>query len=83
MKDLLDEIRRGESSVLECEEVRFSRWSVARPDTPTRTSWPSPKIRHVELEAAIVRTPEDVAAWIDRTNQELLNQVKQGPIAIG
>ena len=42
-----------------------------------------PKIRHVKLEAATLRTPEDVAAWIDRTNQDLLNRVKQGPIAIG
>ena len=42
-----------------------------------------PKIRHIKLEAATLRTPEDVAAWIDRTNQDLLNQVKQGPIAIG
>ena len=42
-----------------------------------------PKIRHIKLHAATLRTPEDVAAWIDRTNQDLLNQVKQGPIAIG
>ena len=42
-----------------------------------------PTIRHVKLEGATLRTPEDVAAWIDRTNRDLLNQVKQGPIAIG
>ena len=42
-----------------------------------------PKIRHVKLPAATLRTPEDVAAWIDRTNQDLLNQIRQGPIAIG
>ena len=42
-----------------------------------------PKIRHVKLQGATLRTPDDVAAWIDRTNQDLLNQVKQGPIAIG
>ena len=42
-----------------------------------------PKIRHIKLQAATLRTSEDVAAWIDRTNQDLLNQVKQGPIAIG
>ena len=42
-----------------------------------------PKIRQIKLEAATLRTPEDVAAWIDRANQDLLNQVKQGPIAIG
>ena len=42
-----------------------------------------PEIRHVKLEGTTLRTPEDVAAWIDRTNQDLLNQVRQGPIAIG
>ena len=42
-----------------------------------------PKIRHIKLEGATLRTPEDVAAWIDSTNEDLLNQVKQGPIAIG
>ena len=42
-----------------------------------------PKIRHVKLQGATLRTPDDVAAWIDRTNQDLLNQVKQRPIAIG
>ncbi|MDE0190817.1 MAG: BREX system P-loop protein BrxC [Gammaproteobacteria bacterium] len=42
-----------------------------------------PKIRHIKLAAATLRTPEDVADWIDRTNQDLLNHVKQGPIAIG
>ena len=42
-----------------------------------------PKIRHVKLEGATLRTLDDVAAWIDRTNKDLLNQVKQGPIAIG
>ena len=42
-----------------------------------------PKIRHVKLPAATLRTPEDVAVWIDRANQDLLNQVRQGPIAIG
>ena len=42
-----------------------------------------PKIRHIKLEGATFRTPEDVATWIDRTNQDLLNHVKQGPIAIG
>ena len=42
-----------------------------------------PKIRHIKLEGATLRTPEDVAAWIDSTNEDLLKQVKQGPIAIG
>ena len=32
-KDLLDEIRQDESTVLEFEEVRFSGWRVSGPDT--------------------------------------------------
>ena len=41
-----------------------------------------PKIRHIKLEGATLRTPEDVAAWIDRTNQSLLHQIQHGPIVI-
>ena len=41
-----------------------------------------PTIRHVKVEGATLRTAADVAVWIDRTNEDLLNHVKQGPIAI-
>ena len=41
-----------------------------------------PKIRHVKLGSATLRTPEDVTAWIRKTEQELLTQVEKGPIAI-
>ena len=42
-----------------------------------------PEIRHVKLESATLRTPEDVKAWADATERDLLEQVRQGPIAIG
>ena len=42
-----------------------------------------PEIRHVKLEGETLRTPEEVRAWIEKTKRELLEQVRQGPIAIG
>ena len=42
-----------------------------------------PEIRHVQLAGATLRTREDVRAWIETTEQELLNQVEQGPVVIG
>ena len=42
-----------------------------------------PEIRHVKLQGATLRTPEEVRAWIEKTKRELLEQVRQGPIAIG
>ena len=42
-----------------------------------------PKIRHMRLGGATLRTPEEVRAWIEKTERELLEQIRQGPIAIG
>ena len=42
-----------------------------------------PKIRHMKLGSATLRTPEEVRAWIEKTERELLEQIQQGPIAIG
>ena len=42
-----------------------------------------PKIRHVKLGSATLRTPDDVKAWAETTERELLEQVRKGPIAIG
>ena len=42
-----------------------------------------PKIRHVKLESATLRTLEDVKAWTATTERELLEQVRHGPVAIG
>ena len=42
-----------------------------------------PKIRHMKLGSATLRTPEEVRIWIEKTERELLEQVRQGPIAIG
>lgn len=41
-----------------------------------------PKIRHVKLSSATLRTAEEVKAWADKTEEDLLDQIRQGPIAI-
>ena len=41
-----------------------------------------PKTHHVKLASATLRTPEEVKAWVMKTEQELLEQVKQGPIVV-
>ena len=42
-----------------------------------------PKIRHVKLGSVTLRTPDEVSAWIEKTERELLDQIQQRPIAIG
>ncbi len=41
-----------------------------------------PKIHHVKLGSATLHTPEEVKAWIEKTEQELLEQLKQGPVVV-
>ena len=42
-----------------------------------------PKIRHVKLPSVTLRTEADVKTWSETTERELLEQIRQGPIAIG
>ncbi len=41
-----------------------------------------PKTRHVKLASATLRTPEEVKEWVEKTEQELLGQIKQGPVVV-
>jgi hypothetical protein len=41
-----------------------------------------PKTHHVKLGSATLRTPEEVKAWVTKTEQELLEQLKHGPIVV-
>lgn len=41
-----------------------------------------PKTHHVKLGSATLRTSEEVKAWAAKTEQELLEQLKQGPIVV-
>ena len=42
-----------------------------------------PKTHHVKLDSATLRTPDEVKAWVAKTERELLEKIKQGPIVIG
>ncbi|MEN8261704.1 MAG: hypothetical protein ABFS02_14255 [Pseudomonadota bacterium] len=41
-----------------------------------------PKTHHVKLGSATLHTPEEVKAWIEKTEQELLEQLKHGPLVV-
>ena len=41
-----------------------------------------PKTHHVKLGSATLHTPEEVTAWVTKTERELLEQLKQGPIVV-
>ena len=41
-----------------------------------------PKTRHVKLASDTLRTEDDVRAWARKTERELVEQVKQGPVVI-
>ena len=41
-----------------------------------------PKTRHVKLTSTTLRTPDDVKAWMGKTEKNLLKQIKQGPVVI-
>ena len=42
-----------------------------------------PKVLPVKLSSEILRTEADVKTWIKRTEQNLLEKIRQGPIALG
>jgi hypothetical protein len=41
-----------------------------------------PKTRHVKLGSATLHTPEEIKAWVEKTEQELLEQIKKGPVVV-
>ena len=41
-----------------------------------------PKTHHVKLDSATLRSPEEVKAWVAKTEQDLLDHLKQGPIVV-
>ena len=41
-----------------------------------------PTTRHVKLASDTLRTEDDVRAWARKTEQELVEQVKQGPVVV-
>ena len=41
-----------------------------------------PKTHHIKLSSTTLRTPEEVKIWVSETEQELLEQLKKGPIVV-
>lgn len=41
-----------------------------------------PKTHHVKLTRATLRTPEEVKAWVEKTEQDLMEKIKEGPVAV-
>ena len=41
-----------------------------------------PETRHVKLASGTLRTEDDVRAWARKTEQELVEKVKQGPVVV-
>lgn len=41
-----------------------------------------PKTHHVKISSATLRTPDEVKVWVEKTELELLEQLKQGPIVV-
>ena len=41
-----------------------------------------PKVRHVKLTSATLRTPEDVRKWMEANEKQLLDHIRQGPVVI-
>lgn len=41
-----------------------------------------PKTHHIKLSSITLRTPEEVKNWVSETEQELLEQLKNGPIVV-
>lgn len=41
-----------------------------------------PKTHHVKLGSTTLHTPDEVRTWVAKTEQDLLEQIKQGPIVV-
>ena len=41
-----------------------------------------PKVRHVKLTSATLRTPDDVREWTTANQERLLNEIRQGPVVV-
>ena len=81
----------SEQEVLESlERISLDGWRTGTAALPRRFAEAraeadrlvEPKIRHVRLESPTLRTTEDVNGWVRKTEQDLLQQVKQGPVVI-
>ena len=42
-----------------------------------------PAVRHVKLASPTLRTPEDVKGWVEATERDLLDRLRDGPVVVG
>jgi hypothetical protein len=42
-----------------------------------------PKTQRVSLSSGTLKTPADVTTWLNKTEAELLETIKKGPVVVG
>ncbi len=96
LKELhIEKITKGatgtEQEVLESlERISFDAWRTCTAALPQifadarvqADKLVEPKTHHVKLGSATLRSPEEVTAWVEKTEQDLLEHLKQGPIVV-
>jgi hypothetical protein len=50
---------------------------------PTAARLLEPKTQRVSLTSGTLKTPENVTAWSGKTESELLEKIKKGPVVVG
>ena len=77
-----------EQEVLESlERLSFDAWRTRKAALPQLFTEArvqadkivEPKTHHVKLGSATLRSPEEIKAWIEKTEQDLLDHLRQGP----
>ena len=96
LKELhIEKITKGatgtEQEVLESlERISFDAWRMCTAALPQifadarvqADKLVEPKTHHVKLGSATLRSTEEVKAWAEKTEQDLLEHLKQGPIVV-
>ena len=96
LKELhIEKITKGatgtEQEVLESlERISFDAWRTCTAALPQifadarvqADKLVEPKTHHVKLGSATLRSTEEVKAWAEKTEQDLLEHLKQGPIVV-
>ena len=80
-----------EQEVLESlERLSFDAWRTRKAALPQlftearvqADKLVEPKTHHVKLGSATLRSPEEIKAWIEKTEQDLLDHLRQGPVVV-
>jgi len=89
----IPEIKTGDAKALleSLEMISLENWKTKNQALPTQFANAAlaalklfePKTRNVHLNSQILRTQDDVKVWLRKTENELIENVKKGPIIIG